>query len=33
MKMDRIYRINKIRVKKIDPVNLVNPIYFSQERA
>jgi hypothetical protein len=32
MKMDRIYKINKIRVKKINPVNLVNPVYFPQGR-
>jgi len=33
MKMDRIYQINKMRRKKINPVNLVNPVHFSQERA
>jgi hypothetical protein len=32
MKMDRIYKINKIRVKNINPINLVNPVYVSQER-
>jgi len=33
MKADRIYKINKTRVKKINPVNLVNPVYVSQERS
>ena len=33
MKMDRIYKINKMRRKKINPVNLVNPVYFPQEPA
>jgi len=28
MKIDRIYKINKMRSKKIHPVNLVNPVYF-----
>jgi len=28
MKIDRIYKINKMRRKKINPVNLVNPVYF-----
>jgi len=32
MKMDRIYKINKMRREKINPVNLVNPVYFPQER-
>jgi hypothetical protein len=27
-KIDRIYKMNKIRRKKINPVNLVNPVYF-----
>src|SRR5262245_57712436 len=27
-KIDRIYKINKMRRKKINPVNLVNPVYF-----
>jgi len=29
--IDRIYKIYRIRRKKIDPVNLVNPVYVSQE--
>jgi len=33
MKMGRIYKINKMRRKKINPLNLVDPVYFSQERA
>jgi hypothetical protein len=28
MKIDRIYKINRMRRKKINPVNLVNPVYF-----
>jgi len=28
MKINRIYKINKMRRKKINPVNLVNPVYF-----
>jgi len=27
-KIDRIYKINKMRRKKINLVNLVNPVYF-----
>jgi hypothetical protein len=27
MNIDRIYKINKMRRKKINPVNLVNPVY------
>jgi hypothetical protein len=27
-KMGRIYKINKMRRKKINPVDLVNPVYF-----
>jgi len=30
-KIDRIYKINKMRRKKINPVNLVNPVYFLRE--
>jgi len=33
MKMDRIYKINEMKRKKINPVNLVNPVYFPKERA
>jgi hypothetical protein len=32
MKMDRIYKINKIRGKKINPEILVNPVYVLQGR-
>jgi hypothetical protein len=28
MKIDRIYKINKMRGEKINPVNLLNPVYF-----
>jgi hypothetical protein len=28
MKIDRIYKINKMRRKKINLVHLVNPVYF-----
>ena len=28
MQTDRIYKINKMGRKKINPVNLVNPVYF-----
>jgi hypothetical protein len=28
MRIDRIYRINKMGRKKINPVNLINPVYF-----
>jgi len=28
MKMDRIYKIYRMRRKKINPVNLVNPVHF-----
>jgi hypothetical protein len=28
MEIDRIYKINRMRRKKINPVNLVNPVYF-----
>jgi len=27
-KIDRIYKIYRMRGKKINPVNLVNPVYF-----
>jgi len=33
MEMDRNYKINKMRKKKINPVNLVNPVHLPQERA
>jgi hypothetical protein len=28
METDRIYKINRMRRKKISPVNLVNPVCF-----
>jgi hypothetical protein len=28
MKIDGIYKINRMRRKKINPANLVNPVYF-----
>jgi hypothetical protein len=28
MKIDRIYKICRMRKKKINPANLVNPVYF-----
>jgi preprotein translocase subunit Sec63 len=28
MEIDRIYKIYRMRRKKINPVNLVNPVYF-----
>jgi len=28
MKIDRIYKINGMKRKKINPVNLVNPVCF-----
>jgi len=28
MKMDRIYKIFRMRRKKINPENLVNPVHF-----
>src|SRR5262245_59744418 len=32
MKIDRIYKIYRMRRKKISPVNLVNPVYFPRRR-
>jgi len=28
MKIDRIYKIYRMRMKIINPINLVNPVYF-----
>jgi hypothetical protein len=28
MKIDRVYKIYRMRRKKINPVNLVNPVYI-----
>jgi hypothetical protein len=28
LEIDRIYKIYRMRRKKINPVNLVNPVYF-----
>jgi len=30
MKIDRIYKIYRMRRKKINPVNLVKPVYFQR---
>jgi len=31
MNVDRIYKIYRMRRKKINPVNLVNPVYLLRE--
>jgi hypothetical protein len=33
MEIDRIYKINRMRRKKINPVNLVNPVYFLRRKS
>jgi hypothetical protein len=32
MEIDRIYKIYRMRRKKSDPVNLVNPVYFRRRK-
>jgi hypothetical protein len=33
MEIDRIYKIYRMRRKKINPVNLVNPVYFQRSHS